>query len=750
MASASFNTTGWTIFAEGDARPIDEEEVRRALPILFAPGERHEIRAIADDGEVWSRFVSSDAPDEAIKAIGALDGTIYFILNPVRRDARISNAKTVTHRRWMLIDIDPNRPADASATEAEKAEAAKLVDAILADLGSVGWPAPVIADSGNGWHMLYRIDLPNDRTVHGLVKNCLHALAKRHDTAAAHVDTIVHDAPRPCKLPGSWARKGPDTADRPHRRARILYVPDPLEIVSADQIKALAGLVRDKKPVEPIAPAPTAPVDPWLVRASESSSLHNYVASAIQRECAAVAMAPAHFGNDALNKAAFNLGTMADWPEIASHGGADGVKRLLADATLSRGPRGDHETEKTIRSGWEAGKASPRQRPEPKAAKAAADAHAQAEALKDKRPIKYAAEVKVRKIEFLWPGRIPLGKLTTFAGHGGLGKTFVLCDIAARISQGLEWPLAAGECATPGDVLFISGEDDESDTLVPRLMACGADLNRVAFLSDDFSDVFTLVNLISLTKAVEALDSPRLIVIDPPTNYLEGVDDHKNSELRSRVLRPLATFASKFNVAIVLNNHVNKSSGKDVEAACRVMGSVAWVNGVRTAFLFVRDDQDPDKVVIATIKTNVGRYPKAITYKIVPLENDADMARVEWGEEQDGNADQIGKATTAGATAAEWLTTIFRERREWPSDEIFQAARELGIKRHALFETNEVKRLPIKKSKRVTADGVQYWVWVAKDGWPPSTATEEGKDAPGPTNGHPANTDAIDKLSKPF
>ena len=158
--------------------------------------------------------------------------------------------------------------------------------------------------------------------------------------------------------------------------------------------------------------------------------------------------------------------------------------------------------------------------------------------------ITWASDIKPKKVEWLWPGRIPIGKMTTFAGPGGLGKTFVLLDIATRITRGMAWPYAGGECAEPGKVLFISGEDDEDDTLVPRLIEMGADRTKIAFLSTDAHDNFTMAALKLLTDVVDQIGDVRMVAIDPPTSYLGGVDDHKNSELRA-LLTPLKTSCAR-------------------------------------------------------------------------------------------------------------------------------------------------------------------------------------------------------------
>ena len=89
----------------------------------------------------------------------------------------------------------------------------------------MGWPAPVLADSGNGAHLLYRIDLPNDDESRDLVKHCLEVLASVFNDAVAQVDIANFNAARIWKLYGTMSRKGDSTADRPHRRAAIIEAP---------------------------------------------------------------------------------------------------------------------------------------------------------------------------------------------------------------------------------------------------------------------------------------------------------------------------------------------------------------------------------------------------------------------------------------------------------------------------------------------------------------------------------------------
>lgn len=119
-----------------------------------------------------------------------------------------------------------------------------LLLCVRAWLGERGWPAPVAADSGNGYHLFYGIDLENNEESTALVKSCLASLAAKFDDDTIKIDTTVYNAARIVKAYGSMAAKGDSTNDRPHRIAHLLIKPDKLEsvtVVPTELLQALAG-----------------------------------------------------------------------------------------------------------------------------------------------------------------------------------------------------------------------------------------------------------------------------------------------------------------------------------------------------------------------------------------------------------------------------------------------------------------------------------------------------------------------------
>lgn len=167
------------------------------------------------------------------------------------RQAAATNDQQVTRLRWLLVDLDPERPAGISSTEEEHQAALAQAQMIKGALRELGWPDPVEADSGNGAHLLYSIDLPltEGRKETGLVHRVLKGLAARFDLLQPRegaeplqvsVDQTVYNPSRIIKLYGTLACKGDHTPERPHRMARLLAVPAQVQAVSREQLEALA------------------------------------------------------------------------------------------------------------------------------------------------------------------------------------------------------------------------------------------------------------------------------------------------------------------------------------------------------------------------------------------------------------------------------------------------------------------------------------------------------------------------------
>ena len=190
---------------------------------------------------------------EDIKQVDTEASGIYYGINALDRSriaqelnclkptttAKSPKKADILRRRILLIDIDPVRQPDTSSTIDEKTEAHLLAKIVHRDLKEAGWPSPVVVDSGNGYHLLYRIELPTDDE--GIVRDCLKSLASKHDRDQIKIDTSVHDAVRLAKLSGTMACKGLSTPERPHRRAGHFKLPEEFKSVPHELLKELAN-----------------------------------------------------------------------------------------------------------------------------------------------------------------------------------------------------------------------------------------------------------------------------------------------------------------------------------------------------------------------------------------------------------------------------------------------------------------------------------------------------------------------------
>lgn len=242
----------------GDIKP--SIMIKNALDIFHEPGSVFEVRIPKTKAGTLSGYFDDTAKAALIlaKESGRHQG-IYVTMNPVdpsllaRMNNRIEISQTTTtdaeiiRRRWFLLDFDPKRPTGISSTDGE-VEAARQVALNTAEwLTSLGWPEPIQASSGNGWHLIYRIDEPNDDATKIDIEFATKMLSSIFTDDGVHVDSVVHNASRIWKVYGTISAKGSHTAERPHRVARIERVPENIDIVSRGLIENIARPLRDAK-----------------------------------------------------------------------------------------------------------------------------------------------------------------------------------------------------------------------------------------------------------------------------------------------------------------------------------------------------------------------------------------------------------------------------------------------------------------------------------------------------------------------
>lgn len=295
------------------------------------------------------------------------------------------------------------------------------------------------------------------------------------------------------------------------------------------------------------------------------------------------------------------------------------------------------------------------------------------------------SSIEPQSVEWLWPGRIALGKVTLLCGNPGLGKTFLTLDAAGRVSNGLYWPDGTGP-APLGEVVILSGEDGAADTIRPRLDAISADVERIFILDgvrshdEEGKPIKRQVNLKRdvehLRKMLQSRPEIRLVIIDPISQYLGNVDSHKNAEVRS-VLGPLGELAEEFNVAILSVTHLSKGVGP---AIYRAMGSLAFVAQARAAFAIVKSPTDEELRFFLPIKNNLASKPDGLAYRIVD-------GRMVWSPDPvAADVDELvspssPKKSSGGKLdeAVEWMRERLQDESEIESETFREEMEQAGI-----------------------------------------------------------------------
>lgn len=295
------------------------------------------------------------------------------------------------------------------------------------------------------------------------------------------------------------------------------------------------------------------------------------------------------------------------------------------------------------------------------------------------------ADVQTRPVSWLWPGRVPRGKVTMLAGDPGLGKSFVTMDLAARVTVNADLPDARTPFRTPGTVLVLSAEDDAADTIRPRIEAAGGDPSRVTVVDGvrahpgaaGTSGLRLDLDLPAVEKHLATMEKPRLIVIDPISAYLGEVDSHSNAQVRG-LLADLARLAASHGPAVVCVSHLNKAAGG--KAVYRMMGSLAFTAAARIVWQIERHPDDDARRVMVLVKSNLDAKRTGLSYAL----NDG---RVQWDEqpvemeasalEGEGGVGGAEAPARGEAAAAEFLVELLAGG-PLPANDVLARAREAG------------------------------------------------------------------------
>ncbi len=539
----------------------DLAEIRSALTILFEPGQVIELRGLdvthSNNGgypTIASGYYNDlDKCTQDAANIAPTSKGVYVILNPFnpallarasnrlrkmqKKDASTADSD-ILRRRWMLIDVDPKRPTDISSTDAEKEYSLEMAKTIRDVQKSLGWPAPILADSGNGTHLLYRIDLPADDN--GIVENCLKALAASWDDDQAKIDQSVFNPARISKLYGTLARKGDDVLERPHRLTKILEVPEKIEIVSLDLLEELANSApKEQQQSTGDSGSPVFDLEKWIAE-------HHLDVGAPE----------AWAGKG--RRWIFNV-----CPWDSSHTDSSAYIGQFANGAIFAGCHHNHCAGKNwhglrdlIEPGWG-------EKKDPYAGLDLSGIGNQVQPLAEPAKERPAGKTRWSVAELYdtqfpaprWaiPGLIPEGVIL-LGGRPKVGKSWLALQIAHSVGSG---GMFFGKNVEKGNVLYIALEDGPR-RLQERIKKHKIPRDALIAFERDWPPLQKDGMTLLFNEIVQ--HEYRLVVIDTLTRAFRGLDQNDQPQINA-VMSSVQHMATDHRLAIIFNDHTSKPKG---------------------------------------------------------------------------------------------------------------------------------------------------------------------------------------------
>ncbi len=329
------------------------------------------------------------------------------------------------------------------------------------------------------------------------------------------------------------------------------------------------------------------------------------------------------------------------------------------------------------------------------------------------------ATVTPTSVKWVWKPRIPQGKLTVIAGDPKLGKSILAIDIAARVSAGVKWPDRQDDSRPePARVLLLTAEDDIADTVVPRLIAAGANLDNVDILEsciDPQSDTprqFAIDTDTARLGTLLAKTPYAIAIIDPLTAYMGSVDSHVNAQVRG-ALAPLAKIAAEYRCAVVGISHLNKSATTE-RMLYRVMGSLGFTAAARSVWGVTRDRELPERRLLLNAGCNNAKDVGGLVFEVRPCRENPAVPVLAWEaapvlmDADAGLAAQSARHSepTALDNAKAFLSEALADGPA-PADRIMRLGTERGLNTPTLHRARKALGVVAKQDRN--AKGVSGW-----------------------------------------
>lgn len=591
---------------------------------------------------------------------------------------------------FFWADLDYRGPAHKSDTLPPDADSALE---LIAEL-----PRPsLLVHSGHGLYPIWRFAQPVYLTTDEYKAEAKarsrgwQAVIKGAAARRGWSYTAVGDLARVLRLPGSVNRKLDPITHQPLPPVLCRVIEPSGEVITWDSVEEILTEIEERHPQ--YFARLEVPVTPEGEPISDGSGETTfYGRGALNGELEKLSAAPQGDRNNQLNHSAFRVFQLDGHVNFA-----EAYSALFAKGEeIGLGPA---EIRATLRSAMDAGQRHPRavelqgSNGNPKVREMSMEEiYASAgtfesdpafesgpEAEEEDQPrrrlvLTCASDIKPRRVQWLWEGRIALGTLALVAGREGSGKSTVCYDLAARITRGT---LPGEYLGQPKSVLVCATEDSWSQTIVPRLIAANADLAqvfRVEVRTDDTHAVLQLPRDISAVKQAAHETNAALLLLDPLISRLSvDLDSHKDADVRLSLERLVAA-ADEVNLAVIGLIHHNKSGSTDPLQL--VMASKAFTAVARSVHtvLLDPDDETGQRRLFGTPKNNLGRtnLPTlgfTVETFIVPTEvGDAETGRIMWGEESATSiaeamyrASKSSDERSATTEAAGWLLDYLDE-----------------------------------------------------------------------------------------
>lgn len=306
----------------------------------------------------------------------------------------------------------------------------------------------------------------------------------------------------------------------------------------------------------------------------------------------------------------------------------------------------------------------------------------------------YFSSVKPRKVEWLWYPYIPYGKITILQGDPGEGKSTFIINVAALLSNGQQMPdgVGGGKSQT---VIYQCAEDDIADTIKPRLVAAGANCDKIAYIIDDNNEL-----TFEDSRIEEALSKTgaRLLVIDPIQAFLVQDSDMQNAARMRTALGKLADVAARYQCAVVLVGHLNKSNGG--KNLYRGLGSIDIAAIARSVLMISRDNVDSSIRYMFPVKTSLAPEGGAIGFTFAEGhfrwlgKCDVDITDIEGS---------VFSKTDKMAQAKAYLVRILKDG-DLPSAQIYEKIECFGIKKRTVEAAKQEVGIQAYRKNKV-------WYW---------------------------------------